>query len=92
MFANPDGDALTADRLAVNADMFLSKAQCTGQVGLVGAHIGGTLDCSEAGFSNPDGVALTAERLVVGAAMSLFKAQCTGQVELTGAHITGTLD
>ena len=35
-------------RLTVDADMFLRKAQCTGQVRLRGARIGGQLDCTEA--------------------------------------------
>ena len=54
---------------------------------LLGAHIGGQLDCAEAIFSNPDGTALTADRLTVDADMFLGKAQCTGEVRLLGAHI-----
>ena len=71
--------------------MFLSKAQCTGEVRLLGAHIGGQLDCSEASFTNPDGQALNADRLVVDGDMFLDKAQCTGEVRLPGAHIGGQL-
>ena len=55
VFTNPDGAALNADGLVVDADMFLRKAQCTGEVRLSGAHIGGQLDCTEAVFTNPDG-------------------------------------
>ena len=45
--------ALSADGLTVDADMFLSTAQCTGQVRLLGAHIGGQLDCTEAQLQQP---------------------------------------
>ena len=72
--------------------MFLSKAQCTGEVRLLGAHISGQLDCSEAVFTNPNGNALTADRLTVDGDMFLSKAQCTGEVRLPGAHISGQLD
>ena len=91
VFSNPDGEALSADGLVVDAGMFLAKAQCTGEVRLLGAHISGQLDCSEAVFSNPDGEALSADGLVVDADMFLDKAQCTGEVRLLGAHIGGEL-
>ena len=55
--------ALTAFGLAVDVAVSLTKAQCTGQVSLLDAHIGGTLECDEAVFSNPDGPALTVEPL-----------------------------
>jgi hypothetical protein len=37
----------------------------TGEVRLVGAHIGGDLDCGGGSFSNSAGPALTADRLTV---------------------------
>jgi hypothetical protein len=72
--------------------MFLTKAQCTGEVMLVGAHIGGTLNCDEAVFSNPDRTALNADGLAVDANVFLRGgAQCTGEVRLSGAQIKGQL-
>jgi hypothetical protein len=61
--------------------MFLSKAEFTGHVILVAAHIG-ELACGEAIFRNEHGTALSAGGLVVGAEMVLSKAEFTGQVAL----------
>jgi hypothetical protein len=65
VFSNPGGEAFSAEGLVVDEDMFLRKAQCTGEVALVGAHIGGQPNCEEAVFSNPGSTAPTAHRLVV---------------------------
>jgi hypothetical protein len=92
VFSNPDGYALNADGLVVDASMFLRKAQSTGEVRLLGAHIGGQLACAEASFSNPDGYALNADGLVVDGGMFLVKAWCAGEVRLLGAHIGDALD
>ena len=75
VFTNPDGNALNADWLVVDAGMFLGKAQCTGQVRLGGAHISGQLACIEAVFTNPTGDALSGAWLVVDAGMYLGKTQ-----------------
>jgi hypothetical protein len=72
--------------------MFLRKAQCTGEVRLLGARIEGQLNCVEARFSNPNGNALNAERLVVDGDMLLEQTQCTGEVRMPGAHINGQLN
>ena len=53
VFSNPDGEALNADRLVVDAGMFLLEAQCTGEVRLVGAHISGRLGCTEPSSATP---------------------------------------
>ena len=86
MFTNPDGRALNADQLTVDGGMFLDKAQCTGEVGLVRVHLG-YLSCGEAVFSNADGMALGADGLTADGGMSLGKAQCAGEVGLIGAHL-----
>ena len=88
---DPDGCALTADGLTVDTYMFLRSAQCTGEVRLVGAHIGAQLNCKEAVLSNPNRTALNAEGLTVGSDIILRKAQCTGAVRLLRAHIGGQL-
>ncbi|MGH3868125.1 MAG: hypothetical protein ACRDQ4_18780 [Pseudonocardiaceae bacterium] len=91
VFSNPDGRALSAFGLTVDADMSLRKAQCTGEVRMTRAHIGGGLDCTDAVFSNPKGQALDASGLTVGGWMSLGEAQCTGEVHLFLARIGGQL-
>ena len=63
--------------------MFLDKAQCTGEVRLLGAHIGGQLDCTEASFTNPAARPWTPTGWSSTATCSCGKAQCTGEVRLT---------
>ena len=87
----PDGIALNAERLAADGNMFLRKVQCTGEMRLLGAHLGGLLDCSEAVFANPDGIALNAERLAADGGMLLREVQCTGETGLNEALIWGYL-
>jgi hypothetical protein len=68
-----------------------------GAVDLVGAHIGGQLDCSGAQLDNDSGPALSASGLDVGQAVFLsggFTATGHGEagaVDLVGAHIGGQL-
>jgi hypothetical protein len=82
VFTNPDGRALAADGLVVDADMVLGKAHCTGEVRLPGAHIRGQLDCTEASLRTPNGEALIADGLIVDANVFLQRAQCAGEVRL----------
>jgi hypothetical protein len=89
VLTNPEGRALYADQLTVDRSMSLGKAQCTGEVALPGAHIGGQMDCAEAVLTNPEGRALYADQLAVDNSMFLWRAQCTGEVRLSGAHISG---
>ena len=69
-----------------------------GAVHLLGAHIGGQLDCTGATLSNDSGPALNADGLQVGQDMYLtggFTATGAGEdgaVRLLGAHIGGQLD
>ena len=60
--------------------VFLSKAQCTGEVRLLGAHISGQSACDEATFTHPDGFALNADGVTVGNSMFLDKTRCIGEV------------
>ena len=85
--SNPDGEALTADRLTVDGSLSLSRAEVTGEVRLVGAHVGGQLDCEGATLSNPGGEALHADRLTVDGSLFLRRAEVTGEVRLPGAHV-----
>jgi hypothetical protein len=64
-----------------------------GEVSLLGAQIGGSLDLTGARLRNPDGKALQAKQITVKQSMHCrgqFVAH--GQVNLTGAQVDGTLD
>jgi hypothetical protein len=93
--------SLPADGCRVKGDVFLRNGfHAEGEVRLVGAEIGGTLDCGGGTFNNPPrageeagGPALNAERAVVKGGVFLrggFSAE--GAVRLLGAQIQGNLD
>src|SRR5665811_2141415 len=84
---NEAGSALTADELAVDGDLFLRAATVTGEVRLLGAHIGGQLACSGATLTNEAGPALYADGLTVDGDLFLPAATVTSEVRLLGAHI-----
>ena len=102
--ANDTGPALYADGLNVDHDVVLTgefKATGDGELGavrIVGGHIGGQLDCTDATLTNKTGPALVADGLNIdqGAFLSgEFKAtgdSPTGAVHLCGGHIGGRLD
>ena len=93
---------LDAERLTCSA-LLLARARIIGHgadgaVNLLGAHIGGQLDCTGAELRNDSGPALYADSLQVGQGMFLsggFTATghgADGAVRLPGAHIGGNLD
>ena len=98
---NDSGPALDADGLQVSQDMFLRGFTATssgedGAVRLLGAHIGGQLDCDGAVLRNDSGPALHADGLQVGRSMYLsgFIGTSSGKigaVRLAGSHIGGQL-
>jgi hypothetical protein len=104
VLSNDCGPALDARGARVNQDVYLragfaaTGAGQDGAVNLVGAHIGGTLDCSGAKLRNHSGPALRAFRLQVEGDVFLigeFSATGSGDrgaVRLTGARIGGNLD
>ncbi len=85
---------IIADGLRVEHDLHMSDGfHATGEVRMLGATIGGTLNCSSAHFSNPNGAALVADGINVKGAVFLcneFKAE--GTVRLLGATIDRTLE
>jgi len=94
--------ALIADGLQVGQGMF-GPATATGSghrgaVRLVGAHIGGSLECDGAALINDSGPALVADGLQVSQGMFLrYRFTATGSshlgaVRLVDAHIGGQLD
>ena len=104
VLVNDSGPALYAGRLQVGQAMYLSDGFTTtgagddGAVNLVGAHIGGDLDCTGAVLVNDSGPAVAADRLQVGQDMFLrngFTATGAGDlgaVSLSSAGIGGDLD
>jgi hypothetical protein len=90
---NPNGDALVADRMTVEGDVFLNREfHATGAVRLVGARIRGALACTNARLENPNGDALVADRMTVEGDVFLNRGfHATGAVRLVGARIRGAL-
>ena len=84
---------LTADRLTTTGTVFLrDKFEAEGEVRLLGAEIGGSLECSGGSFKMPLGDALCADRIKVTGGVNLdggFTAE--GEVRLLGAEIGGDL-
>jgi hypothetical protein len=81
-------------QLETRGDLVLAEGfTATGEVSLLGAHIGGTLDLKKATLTNPDGLALNGQGLTVDRTMFCSHGfRATGQVSLLGAHIGGSLD
>jgi hypothetical protein len=108
--ADPDGNVLVADTLKVGQDFFLSSLPdlefiAAGGIWLVGADIGGNLECSGAQLNreNTGGNALVADGIHIGGdaflnqqltAAGALKQPFTaaGALSLVGADITGNLD
>ena len=92
-----DAARLTCSVLALSGARIIGHAE-DGAVRLLGAHIGGQLDCDGASLRNDSGPALDADGLQVDQDMYLsggFTATGTGEdgaVHLSGAHIGGDLD
>lgn len=103
-FENTNGDALSCDQAEIGGSVFLDaetgkdKFHATGTVRLLGAHIGGDLNCSGGRFENANGRALTCDRAEIGGGVFLNtkaggeKFHATGEVRLPGAHIGGNLN
>jgi len=95
------GKALNADRMKVTGSVFLRDGfSAEGEVRLLGAEIGGGLDCERGTFKNPaktdvpgSGKALNADRIKVTGSVFLgdgFRSE--GEVRLLGAEIGGDLN
>jgi len=98
--ADADGNALIADTLKVGHDLFLSALPdlefiAAGGIWLLGADIGGNLECSGAQLNreNTGGNALVADDINIGADAHLDQQfTAAGALSLIGADITGNLD
>jgi hypothetical protein len=101
---NESGPALDAEGIRVDRNVFLRGgfeavgAGKNGAVRLLGAHLGGNLDCTGATMRNDTGPALNADRLRVDQNVFLHGrfeavgAGAHGAVRLLGAHVGGQLE
>lgn len=98
-------NGLMADRMVCESDVFLRNGfTANGKVRLLGAQIGGVLDCSGAKLDSKVGYALLCDRAVIKGDVSLnngFTAKGTvslpgvqigGNLECTGAKLDGKVD
>jgi hypothetical protein len=85
---------IQGDGLVTTGDVFLRDGfQATGEVRLLGAQIGGNLDCDAGLFDGKEGNSLSADRAVINGSIFLRDGfQATGTVRLLGAHIGGYLE
>ena len=105
VFENPDGVALAADAAVVGAGAFLGKVTdstdrflAAGTVRLVGARIGGQLNCTGGRFFTPGGEALSLDGAEVGVGVFLNRPldggesfHAVGAVRLLSACVNGQL-
>ena len=96
---NAIGDALIADGMVVKGGVFLSDGfTAHGEVRLLGAQIGGDLECIGGTFQNCEkdgnatGKALTAYGMVVKGSVFLRDGKFTGAIDLSAADIGTLLD
>ncbi len=80
---------LVGDGIRVRGDLNLSEGfRSDGEVRLLGADIGGNLDCGKGKFMNPGRTALSADRMKVAGTVSLSNGfSADGEVRLAGAEI-----
>ena len=90
-FVGTHPHALNADGLKVEGDVFLTGGfKAEGEVRLLGATIGGNLECDGGTFTNPEGRARSADGLKVEGSVFLrdgFKAE--GEVDFRNGAIVG---
>ena len=92
--SNPKKCALNADGLTAKGSVHMSGGfSAEGGVRLLGANIGGTLECVGGKFHNPNGNALSADELTTkGNAYLCDGFSAEGGVRLLGANIGGMLE
>lgn len=86
-------NGLDADRMVCDGSVFLRRGfTAKGKVHLLGAQIGGNLDCSGAKLHDKNGYALWCDNAVVKGSVFLVDFTANGEVRLIGAQIGGALD
>ncbi|MGB0499034.1 MAG: hypothetical protein ACPGID_11900, partial [Rubricella sp.] len=84
---------LVADRLDAKGSVFLRGAHVTGEVRLLGAKLGGYLECDGGTFTaGESGKAISADGLEAQGYVFLRGAQVRGEVRLPGAKLGGYLE
>lgn len=82
-----------ADRALIKGAVFLNDLSSNGEIRLLGAQIGGSLDCIDSKFDGKDGIALSADGAVINGDVTLRSGfSAVGEVRLLGALIGGNLD
>jgi hypothetical protein len=88
--SNPKSMALNAERMSASG-VFLADTHVEGEVRLLGANIGGQLNCSGGTkLINPKSRALSADQMST-SSVSLSDTHVEGEVRLLGANISGQL-
>ncbi|WP_349360040.1 hypothetical protein [Stappia sp.] len=82
---------LFASRASVSGNVWLARLESAGPVDLVGAEIGGQLDCDGAKLDGGDGNALNAHSATITGGVFLRQLESTGTVDVTSAEIGGQL-
>jgi hypothetical protein len=93
-FSGSQTGPIQADSIQAQYDVLMQDGfKAKGEVCLLGANIGGDLDCNGGEFENPEGDALSCDCITTQGAVFLcdgFKAK--GEVRLLGAKIGGNLE
>src|SRR5208282_5911407 len=93
-FKNAGGTALQASAIKVTGSVFLRNGcSVEGEVNLIRAEIGGSLDCYKGTFKNAGGIALQANSIkVTGSVFLRDDCGVEGEVNLVRAEISGNLE
>jgi hypothetical protein len=94
------GAALSADGISIGGDLLLnSGVRAEGEISIIGAQIGGDLDCAEGEFINStqkdvqsSGLALSADGISVKSSVFLKSSRFEGGVRLLDARIGATVE
>ena len=83
---------LTADRAVIKGGVFLRHGfSAQGAIRLLGAQLGGDLDCTGAELEGKEGYALSADGAVIKGSVFLDGFSAQGEIRLRGAQIGGQL-
>lgn len=84
--------ALNLEGARVDGDVYLKQTRCRGEVRLVGATVGDTVDLRGTKIDGPGGESFTADRLKTGGTLFLRFAVLRGTTLMQGATIGGSVD
>lgn len=84
--------AIRGDGAQIDGGLFLKNVSVRGEVRLLGADIGGNLECIGGTFENPKGKAFSADRLKTSSSVRFDNVTTKGEVRLHGADIGNNLE